>query len=818
MKNSDDILSNNLLRLVKDLSKYWYLIAISLFIALSISFFYLKYAAKTYTVSSSVLLRLENNNNFARAGGRGGPDIGRAFDVILQDKTMQNEIHFMQSLPLIREIVDEMDIRIHYYAQEGRIPESWTFSYENIYRSTPFWIIPTENHIQPAEMFFNIKILDENSFHISASADDAVIMNFSNGERIISRNQEFELEGVYQFGSLIENDLASFTVLLNSNFDPDRHFDQKLFFKFNNLDWLANSFKGALTINSKAMESSLAELTVKAENRQLGIDFLNALIDKYIETNIEEANFMANKTIEHIERQLMDVSDDLATSEEQLQNLRSGHSIMNIQEKAQNIDQQITNFRNRRQETRRRLSHLEQLEDYFIQYKDSARILAPSALGLADPLLNNMMQDLMTLNAEKHRIISQDQTRNPRLQTIDTQVENLKNAISENITFTINTTRREINELDSQIAALNQEFATLPATQRELLGIERRFNLNDAVYTSLLEKRIQAQIIKASKLPDAKVIEPPHPAGIASPNKIIIYFFAIFLGLVVPSGGILGMKLINNFITSKEDIKQITRIPILGSIPVNESSYQNVVREMPRSPMAESFHILRTNMVYHLRGESNKTILVTSSLPGEGKSFTAINLATSFAQTNSKTILVEFDLRNPNKFVNEAFKTKEIVGISSYLIKKATLDEIIVPTEVGNLDIMLAGQIPPNPIELISSPEAIQMFHELRARYDYIIIDTPPYSLVTDAFLLMNMADIKLYISRIGFTKKQDLSINMEDIKEKNIRDIHLVVNGSHELNSRYGKYGKYAYAEKSTKRSQLTKQLDQFRSKTATF
>ena len=814
MKNSDDILSNNLLQLLKDLGKYWYLIAISMAIALSVAVLYLKYAGKTYTVSSSVLLRLEANNNFA---ARGNNDILRAFDVMMQDKTLQNEMYFMESLPLIREIVEEMDIRMFYYSQDKRIPANWTFSYENMYRNTPFWIIPTDGHLQPVNMFFNIQIIDDNLFQISASSDDAVIMDFSGSERIVSSNRQFELEGVYSFGSLVENDLASFTVLLNSNFDPDQHLDKNLFFKFNNLDWLAASFKGALTINSKSRESSLADLTLKAENRQMGLDFLNALINKYIDANIEEANFLANKTIEHIERQLLDVSDDLATSEEQLQNLRSGQSVMNIQEKAQNIDLQITNFRTRRDESQRRLNHLEQLEEYFTEYKDSARILAPSALGLTDPLLNNMIQDLMTLNAEKHRIISQDQTRNPRLVTIDTSIDNLKNAIAENISFSISTTSREINELNAQIGALNREFANLPATQRQLLGIERRFNLNDAIYTSLLERRIHAQIIKASKLPDAKVIEPPRVMGIASPNRIIVLFLALFLGLLLPSTGILGMKLITNHITSKEDIKLITRMPIIGSIPVNESPYQNVVRETPRSPMAEAFHILRTNMVYHLRGESNKTILVTSSVPGEGKSFTAINLATSFAQANSKTILVEFDLRNPNKFVNEAFKTNDLVGISSHLINKATLDEIIVPTEVGNLDLMLAGQIPPNPVELISSSETIKLFTELKKRYDYIIIDTPPFSLVTDAFLLMNMADIKLYVSRIGYTKKNILSSSMEDIGEKNIKDIHLVVNGSPEMNSKYGKYGKYGYVEKPGKGNMLTKKLEQIRTKTAT-
>ncbi len=794
MKKSEDILANNLLQLLRDLMKYWYLIVISLAIAIPVALLYLKFSANTYRVTGSVLIRLENNNV---AGRGGGDDIFRAFDIIRQDRTLQNEIYFMQSMPLIREVVEEMDIRTYYYMQEGFLPKNMTFTYNNIYRNAPFWVIPTEGHVQPVELHFHVQIIDEEVFHISASTDEAIIMDFST-ERVAGYNQEVNISGVHNFGSIIESDNLSFVILLNSNYDPQRHLDKDFFFKFNNLNWLAGSFKSGLDVSSRIMESSLAELTVRAENQNLGLDFLNMLIDKYIEANNEEANLLANKTIEHIENQLANVTDELTSSEQQLQNLRSDQRLMDIPERAQIIHQQLEGFRNQREEAQRRLNYLEQLQSHFVEYSDSVAIPAPSAIGVADQNLNAMIQELTNLNAERQMLIRQDQRRNPRLLTIEIRIENYKNAISENLQFALNTARNDLSGLNRKIGDLNQEYASLPATQRQMLGIERRFNLNDALYTSLLERRIQAQIIKASKLPDAKVIEPPRVMGIASPNRIIVLFFALFLGIMIPSSGILGMKLIANRVTSKEDVQLLTKLPVIGSIPVNDSAYQNVVRESPRSPMAESFHILRTNLIYYMRGETNKTILITSSVPGEGKSFTAINIATSFAQTNSKTILIEFDLRNPNKFVNEVFNARDLVGISSYLINKATIDEIIVPTEVSNLDIILAGEIPPNPIELISTTKTRTLFEELKKKYDYIIIDTPPYSLVTDAFLLMEMADIKIHISRIGYTKKKVLESTLEDIEGKNVNNVHLVMNQSHEVNL---KYGKYAYVEKSDKK-----------------
>jgi tyrosine-protein kinase Etk/Wzc len=809
MKNSEDILTSNLLQLLKDLMKYWYLLVISLVIFISFSLFYLKYASKTYKVNSSVLLMLEGGNNL----GRGPNDILRAFDIVAQDKKLQNEVYFMQSLPLIREVVGDMDLRTFYYMQDELIPKRFTFSYTNIYNSSPFMVIPTDNHPQPAEIYIHVKILDEEKFQISASSDETVIMSFSN-ERVLSNSANFNLNGIYNFGSLIENEMASFTILLNSNFDPERYIGKDMFFKFNNLNWLAGSFKGALSINSQNIESSLAELSFKSPNSRLGLEFLDALINKYINTNLDEANFLANKTIEHIDRQLVDVSDELTRSEQQLQTLRSDNSVMNIEEKAQNVYVQLENARVMREETQRRLGHLNQLNDYFTEFKDSSMIMAPSAFNLTDPLLNTLIQNLMDLNTDKQRIISQDQLRNPRLQTIDISINNLKNQITENINFSINSARRELNDLNSKISTLDRQFAELPGTQRQLLGIERRFNLNDAIYTSLLERRIQAQIVKASKLPDARIIEPPKHMGVASPNRIIVLFFSVFIGLLLPSLFVISVKLIANSVASKDDIKAITALPIIGSIPTNDNPQQNVVREHPRSPIAEAFHILRTNLVYYLRGDTHKTILVTSSLPGEGKSFSSINLATSFALANSKTVLVEFDLRNPNKFINEVFNAKELVGISSYLIKKATLEEIIVPTEVPNLDIIQAGQIPPNPIELISSTRTHDLFNELRKIYDFIIIDTPPYGLVTDAFYLMNIADIKLYVTRLGYTKKKALAANIEDIEGKNIKDVYLLANDNNEDKLRYGKY---AYTDKTKKgKKPLISRMEHSRKKIA--
>lgn len=801
MKDSQDILAVNIVSAAKDILKYWYILIITLVLSMTIAFFYVKFAARTYSVGSSIIINLESNRGGA---GGGNNDFLQAFDFMGNERNLNNEIFFMQSIPLVNEVVKEMDLRTFYYLQNANFPKNFSFSLQNIYKESPILVIPQNDHRQAVNLKFYVEIIDDEKFYISAEGENVALIDLQT-ERIVGRVPEFELSGIYNFGSQVKNDYTSFQVLQNSTFDPEKNKDKSLFFKFNNLNQLASSFKSALSIETEGRESTMANLRMETENPTLGLDFLNKLIDKYIEKNMEEANFLANKTIEHIENQLVDVSDDLSASEQQLQNLRRSRNVMNIEEKSQNIYQQMATLRMRKEEVERRFNNLRQLNDYFMQYKDSAGILAPSALGIEDPILNNLITELTALNTEKQRIIDQRQLRNPRLVVLNNSIENLKNTISENLSFGLSTTREEITDLDQRMASLEGEFSALPGTQRALLGIERRFNLNDAIYTSLLEKRIQAQITRAAKLPDAKIIEPPRYGGVASPKGMILYAIALMAGLGIPGAIIIAIKLITNKISSKEDISLLTDVNSIASIPYSSNPEESLVMNFPQSAMAESYYILRSNLIYFLKGEAQKTIVVTSSVPGEGKSFNAFNLATSFAFANSKTILVEFDLRKPSNVMGGA-NSNGLPGLSSYLINRASLEEVIIKTEAPNLDVIQSGQIPPNPIELISGERTGELLEELKQLYDYVIIDTPPYGLLTDSFVLMNHADITLYIARLGFTKKNILAQNMEDLVErKKLSNLYLLLNGESEKKLTYG-YGNYQYFNKKRKNTNVSK------------
>jgi len=622
---------------------------------------------------------------------------------------------------------------------------------------------------------------------ISADNPAARIIDYRD-ESVAAGAIPYWLHGEYSFGETIEDPFTSFTVLLNSNYQADAYQGKDLFFKLNTTEALTREFKGGLGVAVSAMEATMVELSLGCPNLQMGLDFLDELIKKYNESSLEEKNYLANKTIEHLDFQLSDISQSLGSSEQELQNIRRSSSVMNIDEKAANIYNQRQILLTQKDEIERRRGYLVQMDEYLASNEGVTGALSPSVMGLDDPLLNDLIQNLTDMNQEKQTIINNNQLRNPRLRTLDANIRNLRNVIAENIKYSISATNAELSEVNGKIRSLNREFSSLPTTQTRLLGIERKFNLNEDIYMRLLEQKIQAQIIKASNLPDCVIVEPPQYAGIQSPKTIILLMVAVVLGTLVPAILIVGKKLFSNRIQDKEELGTLTNLPQIGSIPQDGRSSINVIVDQPNSITAEAFHSVRSNVIYYLMGKLNQVILVTSTMEGEGKSFSALNVASSLAVTNNKVALVEFDLRRPSDLYNK-LGIRGLVGVSSLLINKASLDEITINSEVENLDIILAGQIPPNPIELISSKKTGELFEELRRKYDYVIIDTPPYGVLTDSFVLMKYADITLYVTRLGQVKKRMLLSSFDDIVAKKIENVHLLINGEIPKQGSYGKY-----------------------------
>lgn len=792
-KNNNTNAGSNvdIMQLIGVFLSYWKLYVISCIFFLGIAFVFIKYASRTYSVQARIMIhanrmRTRTSNQYVNVN-----------DLMNQEKNLNNEINFMLSSPLIEEVIEDMNLNVFYYIKDPVIPPELDFGLQNMYTKSPITVVMNKSEKQPIGVLFYIDIIDEQTFYLYGNAEQIHLHNYKEDETSEFK-YNFALSGRYKFGQTISNGKCSFRIILNSNYKPEIHDEASLFFRFNQPTQLAYAFQESISISSNFYQSSIANLTFVSSNVDLAKEFLDNLINKYIEKNIEKKNYEANSTIDYIENQLSNISGDLGKTESRLHNLRNRQEVMDIDDKYSELLGGIQELEMQEDNLASQIQSLERLNNYFEENKDAKTFIAPSFTGMSDETLTTLIQELTALSRERQDLISTNQLRNPRIKTLDANISSILKVITDNISFTLNTARNELAETQQKIFRLRNEYSQLPKTQRELIELEREFAINDEVYTTLMNSRIQAKIIQASNKPDVEILEPVRYDMIMSPSPKKIGAIMLFLGLFFPSIPVIFINFLTPKIRTKQDLMKYAPLASIGEIPRNDKpSYQNVISNFPHKPIVERFHILRTNIIYSVKEQANKVILVTSTLPSEGKSFTSYNLALSFASANYKTLLIALDLRKNSKVFEELNKNA-LVGLDSYLIDKANIQDVVTNTAYPNLDFIPKGQIPPNPTALLSSSRIDELFEIARNTYDYVIVDTPPFGLVTDAKILMNHADISLYVARLGVITKKAIKQSMENLSEGDMDNVFLVKNDITKVDRTY--YESYSYHDKPKK------------------
>jgi capsular exopolysaccharide synthesis family protein len=382
----------------------------------------------------------------------------------------------------------------------------------------------------------------------------------------------------------------------------------------------------------------------------------------------------------------------------------------------------------------------------------------------------------------------------PQFQLLSQQLEDSRAALKENIKSSISQLRLSINNVNQRIASVEKELGRLPGTERRLIGIQRKFDLNNSVYTYLLERRAEAGIAKASQITDNRIIDEAMVQNSTQirPQTMKNYLVALVLGLLVPMVLIVIFDLLNNKIIGRHDIERLTKAPIIGYISHSEYNVDNPVAEKPGSTLSESFRAVRTALAFYTGQTKCPVIIISSPVSGEGKTFVSVNLATIISMMNKKVLIVGLDLRRPR--VHTILKAGNGHGMSQYLSESATFEEVIVPTEIENLWFAPSGPIPPNPAELIGSPGMTEFVERAREEFDTIIIDTSPVGIVTDALLLNKLANVTLFIVRQRYTTRGSVQLLDEIFRRGEMPNVAILVNDI--STSGYYGYGlRYGYS-----------------------
>jgi tyrosine-protein kinase Etk/Wzc len=775
----------NLEYLFVTVKRSWYVFALCIFLGFVFAYIRNKTELPVYEVGASILIH-ENKPQYNRASSQ----LFEGFGLFNTENTFKNELQVLKSSPLLTTAISNLDVQITYYC------ETW-YNKQELYKTSPFVVIINQSHPQTLDVEFKVEIIDDNKFNIEAKSDMALVYSYEAGNTIQTVDN-FKMKGIYNFKDNIISEYYDFKLILNKNFNADDYKSNDFSFVINNPNSMVKMYRNMITVEPFDMESSVALIRAKTTVPLKAIDVIKSIGDVYLANDLEAKIHASIKTIEYIDNQLNIISDSLHTAELNLQKFRTSNQVMDITIKSGRVYDQLQQLEHDKGEMTIKYKYYLYINDYFEKNREISDLIAPSSIGIEDPLINNLIQELTTLNAEKASLIENKQEKSPYLKKINIQIDNLINTISENIKYIISTTEMALKDFDTRINGLNSEVNKLPKTERELVGYERKFNLNDAIYTYLLEKRAEAQIAKASYMPNAQIIEPSSIVsnGPISPRKKLNYMIGILLGAFLPFVFIRLKDVFQNRITENTEIESLTNLPLLGKVYKNNKKTDLVVNNFPKSHVTESFRKIRTSLNYFLEQNDKAVLVITSSFAQEGKSFISVNLAISLASVNKKTIILGFDLRKPKIF--ERLNICNEQGISTFLSNQASFEDILQHTNVANLDIITSGPVPPNPSELISSAKTSELINHVKSIYDFIIMDTPPVGIISDTYLLMDKADLNIYVVRQDQTPKREFLRSISDLQEKNFRKLCLVVNDTTLLKgSKYG-YGYYDETEKT--------------------
>jgi tyrosine-protein kinase Etk/Wzc len=572
------------------------------------------------------------------------------------------------------------------------------------------------------------------------------------------------------------------------------------------VDGKVESLVGQMLVAVPNKTSSIIDITLNYPVPEKGEDILAKLINLYVKTNLDDRNRLADSSYAFIQNRLSYLGGELGDLEQNIQGFKQKNQITEISEQSSLLIANNSNFVNELAKVETQLSVLSSLQDYMRKNINGSSVV-PSSLVVSDPLFESLVQKYNALLLERDRRLMSVTETNPIVVNLNQQISGTKNDMLASLSSSKNSLTITRNGLLARIRAAEGQVQNVPKTERNYLDLARQQKIKEELFIFLMQKGEETAISKTYNTPNSTNIDPPK-SGVSpiSPNKQIYYIAGIIIGLLIPAALIYLKYLVNTRVDSKDDITKRTRVPIVGEIGHNSEFDSLVVGNRSRSPIAEQFRALRTNLIWYLKQPSDKVILITSAVSGEGKSFASINLGNVLALSGKRVLLMELDLRKPN--MSEKFGIFHDFGFTNY-VKDHSVRAIDIVQRLAineNLFLISSGVLPSNPAEMLMSDRATELIDELRKLFDYIIIDAPPIGVVTDAQLLAVHADFCLYIVRQHFTKKTQLSILEDMNKNHRMKQLGVLVNdikievGTGYSNSYGYNYGTYGTEEVDSK------------------
>ena len=762
----------------------WYWFILSVIICVGLAAIYLRYTTPTYQTVAKLLIKDQDDNK--KSGIKYSSNLG----TMSNSEGIDNEIEILGSRSVAQDAVRDLKLYVNYITK-GRLKTI------TLYRDQPLSVDVDSKHLENLNRPIELSIKrDSNTFILTGTY--YVPTNERDAEGPFTLNTKF-----YSLPHSIATRAGIITISSNQG---------KILRKGEELEVVLQSPRDAcgqyvnnIQISKSTQGTSIAYLKMIDEIPNRSIDYLKQLVVAYNRQANEDKNTIALSTERFISSRLGKISQELGASEGKLQKYKQRNGVV---EQQMNAASSFTNQTTSEQKLTDMETQIQLFNSVASEVKNSSRDFTqviPSDVGLSDATASSLINKYNELVLERNRLLRSASVNSPVVEPLTDQIRTLNKNIRRAIETARNNLEIQRDAVVSQFQKYNTQDAEAPVQERMIQSIDREKDVMSNLFSMLLQKREENSMSLAATVDKGKLIDDPQFAGIVSPNTNMIYLVAFFIGLLLPSLILFLIQLFRYKIEGHDDVARLTKLPIIADVPVANDAAKGkadiVVHENQNNQMEEVFRAMRTNIQFILE-EKQKVILFTSSTSGEGKTFTAANLAVSFALLGKKVVFVGLDIRRPR--LAEQFKINDHKhGITNLLIKNnPTLEDLkeqIVPSGVNQyLDLLMAGPIPPNPTELIARHSLNTVFEQLRQEYDYVIVDTAPVGLVTDTLQIGRIVDATVYMCRADYTLKSSFDMINELSAEKKLPKMNIVLNGVDMSKKKYGyyygygRYGKY--------------------------
>ncbi|MNS00023.1 Tyrosine-protein kinase ptk [compost metagenome] len=791
------------------IASYWKWFLLSLLITFTIAYQVNIRKEKIYGMETVIVVKEESNplftSNTSLVFNWGGTsDQVQTISTTLQSRS-HNEL-----------VVDKLQYYVDYLVQGE-------YNLIDAYGAVPFYVTIDKSKGQLVGNPIGIKFLNESEYEIRIPFENnsVSLLTYATDSYSNTAVEVGDFVKKYKVGELVSLPFLNWKLQIKDN--PGFYKGNEYFVRFNDFDATVSAYKG-INVKTDDKGSSIITLGMQGTNKARMVEYLNATVKMLIKRQLDGKNKFATNTIAFIDSTLVAMESQLKETGDELKSFRKDKNIFDVEEGGAKFSDKILEFDVARDEVTRKITYYNSLKSYLNNSVDYSKLPAPSVAGIEDPNIVVNVSKLISLSTQRSEMayaVKSDKL----FKDFDNQMMAVKNVLLENISAAKASLQYDLAIVNSKINETESTIKQLPEDQQELIKIKRKYDLSDNIYSTFLQKRSEADIVKAANLPDIHFIDPAKDVGggLIGPKTSVNYVLALFLGILIPLLLVFGIFFINNSIQNAEDVSKLTQIPMIGVVGVNTDHTDLAVFDKPKSALSESFRAIRSSLQFLYKKQlvsGAKTLMITSSISGEGKTFCSINIATVFALSEKKTVIVGLDLRKPKLFGE--FNLTNDVGVVNYLIKQKSVDEIVNHTQIPFLDVILSGPIPPNPSEMILSDGMKELIDELKQKYDYIILDTPPVGLVSDALELAQYCDVTLYIVRQNFTKKEMITLLNNRVKRDELNNTSIILNGF-ENKAKYGGgygygygYGNYTngYHEEDVKKNWFDKFIRKWRKK----